>query len=294
MTVPNFFILGAPRSATTFLYRAVTQHPQIFMSAVKEPAFFSHDGRDPEWVTPIAAPKKIATWEEYLHLFDDSESYPIRGEASTGYLADDHAAQRIRARLDETPYLVAILRNPADRAYSHYLYHRMLNVEPAETFERALLDEPNRQQHHWNMQWRYRETGLYGEHLKRYLNMFGPDRLLVLLHEDFADVPAVLGRVFTHLGIEADVTTNLEGKVNQSGVSKGSLSSWLLQNRNPIKLIGFHLLPRPMRKRLRNWLTDRPPELSQRTRRSLIEYYLGDMEKAERLINRDLSAWRKA
>jgi hypothetical protein len=291
MSTPNFFILGAPRSATTFLYRAVAQHPQIYMSPVKEPAFFSHDERDPEWVTPVAAPPGIVKWDDYLQLFEAGASHPIRGEASTGYLADGYAAQRIRFRLDETPHMVVVLRHPADRAYSHYVYHRMGAVEPAPTFEQALEDEDNRRAQHWNMQWRYRETGLYGQHLARYQDLFGSERLLILLHEEFDDAPAVFRRVFEFLGIDTQIPINVDGKVNESGVSKGSFASWILQNRNPVKLLARKILPAAARSKLRHQLTERPPAMTSKTRAELVAFYREDILMTESLIGRDLSAW---
>ncbi|PSR23047.1 MAG: hypothetical protein C7B45_04540 [Sulfobacillus acidophilus] len=293
MSTPNFFILGAPRSATTFLYRAVAQHPQIYMSPVKEPAFFSHDEREPKWITPVAAPRGIVQWADYLKLFDAGASYPVRGEASTGYLADAYAAQRIQLRLKEPPYMVAVLRHPADRAYSHYVYHRMGTVEPAPTFEEAIKDEDNRRAHHWNMQWRYRETGLYGQHLARYLDLFGSSRLLVLLHEEFDDAPAVFRRVFGFLGIDDQVPINLGGKVNESGVSKSSFAAWILQNRNPVKLLARKILPAAARSKLRHQLTDRPPAMTAQTRADLIAFYREDILRTQALIGRDLSAWLK-
>lgn len=294
MTQPNFLILGAPRSATTFLYRAVNEHPQIFMSSFKEPGFFSHDQRSPDWVSPMGMSNHIRSWDEYLRLFDGSEDYPLRGEASTTYLADGHAAQRIKERLAAPPRMVAILRNPADRAYSHYMYHRMLNTEPAERFEDALADEANRAQKNWNIQWRYREAGLYGSQLARYFDLFGKEQMLILLTEDFRDQTKVLGRVFDFLGLDNSIPITLEGKVNQSGVSKGSMASWILQSRNPLKLIARRILPANMRSRLRNQLTDKPPEMRGQTRRELECFYHDDILRTQDLIGRDLGEWLHA
>lgn len=291
MPSPNFLILGAPRSATTFLYRAVSQHPEIYMSPVKEPAFFSHDQRNPAWVTPVAAPKGIVTWPEYLKLFAAGSRYRIRGEASTGYLADAYAAERIKHWLGDTLSMVVVLRHPADRAYSHYVYHRMGMVEPAPTFEEALADEDNRRARNWNMQWRYRETGLYGQHLARYRELFGSDRLLIFLHEDFADAPRVFRQLFEFLGVDTDVAINLDGKVNESGVSKNSFASWILQNRNPVKHLARKILPPAARAQLRHQLTDHPPAMTARTRQDLVAFYREDILKTATLIGRDLSAW---
>ncbi len=293
MIPPNFFILGAPRAATTFLYRALSEHPHIFMSTVKETGFFSEDGRQSPWFTPVASTgKKIRTWAEYLALFASAGSYPVRGEASTGYLADPHAAEQIQRRLDKSPRFIAILRNPVERAYSHFIYHRMINVEPAKSFEEALKDEPRRQAKNWNIQWRYRETGLYGEHLERYMKLFGPERFLVLLHEDFADPQKVFERTFQFLQVER-ASIHMDNKVNQSGVSRGTMASWLLQKDNPLKLLARRILPPSARRRLRNRLTDKPPALSPATQEELLAFYRQDMVKTERLIGQSLDPWRQ-
>lgn len=292
MIPPNFFIIGAPRAATTFLYRALSAHPAIFMSAVKEPGFFSNDERDPDWVTPVASPKRLQHWNAYLDLFRDSDPYPVRGEASTGYLADAHAAVRIKKRLGTNPRFAVILRNPVDRAYSHYVYHRMLNVEPAPTFEAFLEDEPRRIRDNWNMQWRYRETGLYSRHLTTYVSLFGAGQLLVLLHEDFQDADQVFGQVARFLGVPETWAVPLDGPVNESGVSKGALASWILKSRNPIKLLARRILPRSARTSLRGHLTDAPPPLAADTRKRLADSYRDDIDATEALLGRSLEAWR--
>jgi hypothetical protein len=262
------------------------------MSSVKEPGFFSNDERQPDWITPVSAPKRIQEWDAYCDLFRESDSFPVRGEASTGYLADAHAAARIKERLSgDEPRFVAVLRNPIDRAYSHYVYHRMLNVEPAPTFEAFLDDEPRRIHDNWNMQWRYRETGLYSRHLDTYQNLFGADHLLVLLHEDFESPEQVFQKVARFLGVDEEWTVPVEGSVNESGVSRGAFASWILQNRNPIKLLARRMLPSRARKSLRGRLTDAPPALASDTRSRLVDFYRDDVAATEALLGRSLAHW---
>lgn len=292
MIPPNFFIIGAPRAATTFLYRAVMEHPRIFMSSVKETGFFSFDKRNPELYVPVPRTNDVRSWPEYLGLFASGSTYAIRGEASTGYLADAHAAQQIKSRLGLVPRFIAVLRNPIERAYSHFVYHRMLNVEPATTFEEALADEPRRREQNWNRQWRYQETGLYGQHLENYFNLFKPEQFLILLHEDFLNPQKTFERVFQFLEV-GPWSVELEDQVNQSGVSRGSLASWLLQSKNPVKLIARRILPATARRRLRSHLTDKPPEISPNTRNALLAYYREDIEKTQQLIGRNLEHWRR-
>ncbi len=290
---PNLFILGTPRSATTFLYRALAQHPQIFMSAVKEPSFFSYDEREPKWITPQNTRPNNLTWEDYQNLFAGTDEYPIRGEASTAYLADGYAASRIKTRIGGSPHLVAVLRNPINRAYSHYLYHRMLNVEPCASFEEAIADEPNRQRKGWNIQWRYLETGYYGKHLQNYIEIFGRERLLILLHEDIETPDQLFQGVFRFLGVDEKWQVKNLDHVNQSGVSKNLFASWILKNRNPLRELGRRLLPRSARKGFRRLLTQEPPQLSQNTRDQLNERYGDDIAVTERLIGRSLESWRR-
>src|SRR3712207_6354190 len=133
MTMPNFLIIGAMKSGTTALYYYLEQHPEIYMSPVKEPNFFSSQEQE----NAADAVTDIGT---YQHLFRGVSGEKAIGEASHSYLYEPGAAAEIRRYLPEAK-LIAILRNPIDRAYSHFLHMVRSGTEPLDDFAQALQEE---------------------------------------------------------------------------------------------------------------------------------------------------------
>ncbi len=141
--LPTFFLVGAPKAGTTSLYHYLDQHPQVYMSAIKEPHVFAAEVReenfDPELRRGIARDTRgvreflsgsmrrkrfsgiVADWEGYLRLFADAGAELALGEASACYLWSPTAAERIAGRIPDAKILV-MLRNPAERAFSQYLH----------------------------------------------------------------------------------------------------------------------------------------------------------------------------
>ena len=123
MAMPNFLIIGAAKSGTTALYHSLKQHPQIYMSPVKEPRFFAFEGETPRFCGPgddRFVRKFVTNFEDYLRLFEAVTDQIAIGEASTVYLTmSETSSRRIRHHLPHAK-LIAVLRHPADRAYSQY------------------------------------------------------------------------------------------------------------------------------------------------------------------------------
>ena len=134
MTLPHFLILGAARSATTSLHYYLEQHPQLAMSSIKEPNFFAFDHTvdppRPLFDAEAIATKSVPDRAEYEALFAHTPPGAVLGEASPLYLYVREAPEQI-ARLIDQPKLIAVLRNPIDRAYSHWLHINRLPAEEA-------------------------------------------------------------------------------------------------------------------------------------------------------------------
>jgi hypothetical protein len=146
LPLPNFFIIGAPKSGTTALYDSLKQHPEIYMSPVKEPHFFALNEQPPVWAGPAGSYlRQTAVWRprDYFMLFAGVTNQCTVGEASTRYLRSPLAAQRIKQYLPESK-LVAILRQPADRAYSDYVFRIQHGWEAVASFTEALELEDSR------------------------------------------------------------------------------------------------------------------------------------------------------
>ncbi len=304
MTMPNFLIIGAAKSGTTSLHQYLKQHPQIYVSPQKEPEFFALDGRDlnfsgPEGREPVTRriQRECATnIEKYRALFDGASGEMAIGEASPWYLYSAQAPNRIKHYIPEVR-LIAILRNPVERAYSLFTYHRMRGYEPLSDFSQALRAEDDRKRNNWEWWWYYKDHGFYYAQLKRYFDAFDQDQIRVYLYEDLeSDRVRFAQSVYRFLAVDDSVVPDVSLRYNMSGVPKNKLLSSLVDRRDhPVKTVLRPLLPAGLRKRLSTSVKNRnlvkPPPLAPEIRRELIEVYRDDIVKLEGLIGRDLSAW---
>jgi hypothetical protein len=210
--LPDFIIGGAPRSGTTWLYWLLDRHPTIHMArpVTPEPKFFLDDRLYDKGLRFYAD-----TW------FSEVAGDVLAGEKSTDYLESAPAAERIARDLPDIR-LIFILREPADRAFSNYLWTRMNGLE-TENFADALRLEDRREAElpgrlKFVRPFAYFSRGLYADLLTPYFNRFRRDRILVLRFEDIARDPRRVGeRVHRFLGLapRPDDTVGL-GKINSS------------------------------------------------------------------------------
>lgn len=170
----NFFIAGAPKSGTTSLYEYLCQHKEIEMCSIKEPDFFSCTALKKEQTYYGNDP--IQNLEKYNKLFSNKKDL-LRGEASVSYLFYDDVAKKIK-KYNEKAKIIIILRNPVDRAFSHYLMDYRLGLV-SENFE----DIINKRINHKNALLYYQQyvsVGEYYNQVERYINVFGPEKLLII------------------------------------------------------------------------------------------------------------------
>jgi len=206
MTLPDFFVIGAPKAGTTALHSALATHPQIFMPRIKEPKFFLYDGSRP---LPTRGPgdahgTKESVWqrERYEALFAEAPVGRLRGESTAFYLQDPVALARIHAEVPHAK-LIAIVRDPIDRAYSNWLHLWADGLEPIGDFLSAFDAEEERMAAGWGFFWHYRRLGRYGEQLTNAVELFGRDQLHVLRYRDLVDQPkATLNGICDFLGID--------------------------------------------------------------------------------------------
>jgi hypothetical protein len=210
--LPDFLIGGAPRAGTTWLYRLLDRHPDVYMArpATPEPKFFLVDALYQKGVDFYSR-----TW------FADVGGARLAGEKSTDYLESAVAAARIARDLPSVK-LVFVLRNPVDRAYSNYLWSRMNGLE-VETFETALALEEQRDRDlperlRFTRPFSYFSRGLYADLLQPYLDRFPSDQRLILKFEDLVAAPERLAtRLHGFLGVaERPADADGLGVVNPS------------------------------------------------------------------------------
>jgi hypothetical protein len=205
--VPDFFIVGHPKCGTTALYRMLRSHPEIFMPDIKEPWFLAPELRSPDRGAGVG--RRPETLAQYLALFAPARAEQRAGEASSSYLMSHTAAARI-AELAPGARIVAILREPASFLRSLHLQNVQLHVESERDLGSALALEHERRQGRAippscprPQALLYSEHVRYVEQLRRYHELFGRERVLVLIYDDFrAENEATVRRVLRLLDVD--------------------------------------------------------------------------------------------
>jgi hypothetical protein len=210
VALPDFFIIGVPKAGTTALHVALARHPQLFLSRVKEPKFFLCDGPPPRSGGPGDAKtfrERIWRREDYEALFADAPAGALRGESTPFYLHDPAAHRRIREAVPRAK-LIALVRDPIDRAHSNWAHLWSAGLEPQRDFVAACRLEQQRADAGWAQFWRYLELGRYGEQLERLYTVFSRDQVLVLRYRDLRSTPAEsLDRICRFLGVTRGLVT---------------------------------------------------------------------------------------
>src|SRR4051794_22152890 len=208
MAFPDFFLVGAPKAGTSALHAALVQHPQLYLSHPKEPKFFLCDGAPPDPAgqrgpgDAHSAQEWIWRRDRYEALFDGAPAGARRGESTPFYLYDTAAHRRIAQRVPEAR-LVAIVRDPVDRAYSNWMHLWSDGLEPVADFGAAWDLEDERVAAGWAPFWHYRRLGLYGEQLAHLAAVFDRSQIHVLRYRELVDDPrAALASICRFLEVE--------------------------------------------------------------------------------------------
>ena len=184
--------MGAPKAGTTALHAALTQHPEIFMSNPKEPKYWMcDDAPPPHWRGPgDKHSQQEWVWRraDYERLFEAAPAGVVRGESTPFYLWHRAAQRRIAEHLPEAK-LIAVVRDPIDRAYSNWMHLWSDGLEPLADFEAAFAKEHERIAKGWAPFWRYAELGRYGEQLAHLFSYVDRERVLVLRYRSIVDDP---------------------------------------------------------------------------------------------------------
>jgi Sulfotransferase domain len=285
---PNFLIAGAGKAGTTSLHEYLCQHPDIFMSAFKEPSFF---------VTGYG----YDNWEDYLALFAGARGEKAAGESSTAYLYCEESPAWIKSLLGNVR-IILILRNPAQRAASLYWWMLREGYENAPTFAEALELESSRTQNpnfrsqcpQFYPDYLYYRSGLYSEQVRRYLDTFGEGHVRIYIFEEFIKRPLDVCRdIFEFLDVDPSFRPTMQVYNRAQTPASVPLQYWL-RTKGPHYL---RFVPSRLRQKLllalmklnarKGSLPTHDPELE----KSLLERYRSDITKLERLIDRDLSMW---
>jgi hypothetical protein len=211
--LPDFLLLGAPKCGTSALHAALGRHPRLFLSEPKEPKFFLTDGPPP---SSGGGPGDVPTWGEHVWRRDDYEALfaaaspdALCGESTVFYLYDRDAQARIRKLLPNAR-LVAVLRDPTERAHSNWAHLRGAGLEPEADFAAAMDREPERTAAGWAHFWHYAAQGRYGEQLEHLFGLFPREQVLLIRYRELRDAPAeTADRVCRFLGVETRLVTGV-------------------------------------------------------------------------------------
>ncbi|MFL6239518.1 MAG: sulfotransferase family protein [Actinomycetes bacterium] len=265
---PNFLIVGAPKAGTTSLTSYLSQHPDVFMAPEKEIRFFDRD-----FVYERG-------WDWYCAQFAEAAAATAIGEASPTYLSNPAALERIARHLPHVR-LVAILRHPVERAYSHYWHVRGYGAEQR-SFEEALADA--------SAEHRYLSPGRYAQHLKRAKRLFPPEHVRVILFDDFtADPSAVMDDLCRWLGLGPLEITAAEDVHNQ----RFRLRSPTLRR----LMVTGRVWRRAPRLAALLERANRAPvgaaPMQPKTRAALLAEFAPTNDELAAMLGRDLSAWNR-
>jgi hypothetical protein len=206
--VPDFFIVGHPKSGTTALYEMLRRHPQIYMSDLKEPWFFASERHSrPYSAASDALPD---TLDDYLSLFEEAKREQRVGEASARYLWSRTAASGI-AEVQPAARIIAVFREPASFLRSLHLQLVQQHQEPEKDLRKAITVEEARREgryvsrsaSYWPQVLLYSDYLRYVEQLRRYHALFAREQVLVLIYDDFRrDNEGTVRTVLRFLGVD--------------------------------------------------------------------------------------------
>jgi hypothetical protein len=311
--IPNFFIVGTGKAGTTSLHRYLQQHPQIYMSPVKEPCYFASEIRgdklgkafqrnirrqslelpkhlkDGKPVKPLGW--LVSDWDDYLRLFQQADGEKAIGEASAAYLWSETAAVNIHARIPDAR-IVMVLRDPAERAFSQYLHQLAVGLTKStfrQHIEECMRDGPREM----SIYHPFLEIGLYHQQVQRYLELFPRERIRIYWFEEaWRDPARLLADLFEFLEVDPNFRPDISRKHLERRAPRWAALNYFLKESRlwyPLRA----LVPKGMRSGVRQvaFRPGRSLKLDPKDRQYLVDYYSEDVRNLAKLLDRDLSAW---
>lgn len=305
--LPTFAIIGAGKSGTTAIHEYCDQHPEVFMTRIKETNFFELEGEKVIYTPeedPLQFhyyPQSINNIKDYKALYLEAEgTEKALGETSPMYLYGKKAPQNIKRYVPDIK-LIAILRQPTDRLYSRYLHLSRDGDQPNGNFEDALDKD--------SIWWQRNDLvseGFYYSHLKRYFETFDRNQLKVFLYDDLRKDPEkVMTELFSFIGVDPTFRPSLETEYNVSGKPKNPIINSLIGSNSIIINAAKKIAPGLVSKlknspaaqkqltELRKKNLDRTPPTPEIRQRFLDEVYGDEIQNLAKLLNRDLSHWMR-
>jgi hypothetical protein len=295
MRLPNFLIIGAPKSGTTSLFYYLGQHPDIYFPARKELHYFSYpylkeSSKGPGDVDTLS--NLCKNTEEYEAYYDEVKKESAVGEISPSYLHYYNVADIIKSKLGLVK-IVVVLRNPVEKAYSQYM-HMVRDQRETMGFYDALLAENERKEKGWGGIWSYSGSSLYADGIEKYHSVFGKDNVKIILFEDMVDnTNTVVSELFSYLDVDSAIKSKTSTIYNRSGNSRSRMVSNFFLKPNGIKKIIKTIIPERIRGSIRLTLLDLNIEKKElmdlKSKKYLIEFFRQDVARLEDILGKKLN-----
>ena len=284
------------------MYRYLSEHPDVYMPPNKEPHWFSR-----VQPAPGQDSRPVASEQEYMELYRDWTGESAAGDASPSYLWDEKAPYRIKEAVPDAK-IIAILRDPVERAYSHYLM-RVREAKEDLPFMEALQRDHSEQDQAWSASRLYVALGFYADQVQRYLEVFGEDQVKICLYtKDLVRSPrALLESIMEFIEVDPQYAASVSMDTWSNSyatprsrlalkVSRSLSRSRVLRSRRFAALKARLLSDPRLRGRVREALlykSGSKPEMDEEARKLLVDLYREDVRRLEGLIGRDLGHWLK-
>lgn len=281
---PNLFLVGAPRSGTTTLHEMLDRHPDIFMSKVKEPNYFSTPPIPERHRQVLGATQDK---KEYLSLFNDASDQKYIGEGTTHYLSDYEAPKRIHSASPNAK-IIAIIRNPIDRAYSAFLLlgRRGGNgMTFYETMKKQIADDKNK-----NTFGNFAVQGQYSKLLDNFYKYFDKKQVLVLSFDDLRKNPTLIKKQLANF-LEVPIEGFSEDKVEKNAYQepRNTFTKIILQNSFVTKYAG-RILPKSAIRFFRNKVflkQAKKQPMDEQSKKLLENYFADELQNFDSLLSKN-------
>jgi hypothetical protein len=303
LKLPNFFLVGAAKAGTTSFHHYLKQHPAIYLPENKENFFFSgikkntFTGAGSDYGQVV-----VENLEDYLKLFQNINNEKAVGEVCVAYLYFyENTIANIKKYLNESPKIIIILRDPAERAFSNYRHHVRDKIEDL-SFEKAIRPEILRIRKENKSWWgfQYIDAGFYCNQVSAYFNAFDRKNVKICLYEDLEEDSIITMKdIYKFLEVDEDFIPNTAAKYNVGPTLRNeSFDQFLTKYDHPAKRalrpIVLNIIGKRYTETLVNYFIYKNTfNIKPKTRKRLIEIYRSDILKLEALIDRDLSGWLK-
>lgn len=296
MALPDFIVIGAGRSGTTSLHHCLRQHPAIYMCPHKSPNHFVSGETMPAREGPevrAMARQWVRSRDAYERLFEGARAGQILGEVSPVYLQSTRAPAAIRDAVPDAR-LIAVLRDPVDRAYAHFVGRRRDGLEKRADFGEVVRQELAEGLPDDVAFGSYLGCGLYHRFLSGFYDRFPRERIRVFLFEDLcADLPGLMADIHRFLRVDDDFVPDTSRRYNQTGEIENPVARFLWTRTTSVRTFLRPYWPSFVRDNVQPLRAVNlvKPALDTGLRTMLADVFREDIRRLEALIDRDLSSW---